>query len=309
MDRRSFLARCSAGLIVLPLPAMGAADARGGVRTGPADPSLAAGGDECVRDESPIRAPDSGLRPGFPAQNPALVRRVVGASHFDLDTVRELVTTRPELAKATWDWGFGDWETALGAASHTGRREIAELLMAHGARADLFTFAMLDRVEVVRAAIEADPEVARVRGPHGISLAAHARAGRAERVLELLDGVPGAEAAVSASPDEAARERYSGTYAFGRGPDERWIVAPMRGDRLGMRLGEDGVVRPLVPIEGSAFHPAGAPSVRIEFAGDSDGDDADSRNRANDASGANGKGAAMLTVHDADLVLAAKRVN
>ena len=44
--------------------------------------------------------------------------------------------TRPPasaLACATLDWGFGDWETALGAASHVGRPEIAEYLIANGA--------------------------------------------------------------------------------------------------------------------------------------------------------------------------------
>ena len=36
--------------------------------------------------------------------------------------VKELVTTHPHLANAWWDWGFGDWESPLGAAAHTGRR-------------------------------------------------------------------------------------------------------------------------------------------------------------------------------------------
>src|SRR5687768_11857671 len=81
------------------------------------------------------------LPAGFPSHDPSLAREVVGKSHFDYDTVKKLVEARPALAKVSWDWGFGDWESALGAASHVGRREIADLLIAHGARPDIFTFA------------------------------------------------------------------------------------------------------------------------------------------------------------------------
>ncbi|MCZ6835147.1 MAG: hypothetical protein O7G85_05170, partial [Planctomycetota bacterium] len=50
---------------------------------------------------------DVGSMPGIPYQDPKLVRDVVRRSHFDVDGVRDLVTERPELAKAAWDWGFG----------------------------------------------------------------------------------------------------------------------------------------------------------------------------------------------------------
>ncbi len=59
---------------------------------------------------------DGGLPESFPTQDPEVVRAVVGKAHVDYDGVRQLVAPRPELAKATWDWGFGDWESALGAA-------------------------------------------------------------------------------------------------------------------------------------------------------------------------------------------------
>lgn len=78
----------------------------------------------------------------YPSIDDEIVSSIVGASHSNFDKVKELVTKRPELARATWDWSFGDWETAIGAASHVGRRDIAELLIDHGARPDIFTFAM-----------------------------------------------------------------------------------------------------------------------------------------------------------------------
>src|SRR6476646_8611337 len=62
-------------------------------------------------------------------RSPALRdERYPAVSHFDLAKLKELVDTRQELAKASWDWGFGDWETAIGAASHVGRKDIAAYL-------------------------------------------------------------------------------------------------------------------------------------------------------------------------------------
>ena len=69
------------------------------------------------------------LWPGFPRQDQKLVAEIVGVSHFNEQRVRELVKSCPELVNAWWDWGFGDWESPLGAASHTGQREIAEVLV------------------------------------------------------------------------------------------------------------------------------------------------------------------------------------
>ncbi|NNE43285.1 MAG: hypothetical protein HKN12_03680, partial [Gemmatimonadetes bacterium] len=41
----------------------------------------------------------------FPAHAPELVREFVGACHVRFERVKELVTARPALAKASWDWG------------------------------------------------------------------------------------------------------------------------------------------------------------------------------------------------------------
>jgi hypothetical protein len=117
------------------------------------------------------------------------VKEFVGNAHGDLDAVRAALAADATLANATWDWGDGDWETALGAAGHMGRRDIAAVLLAHGARLDVFVAAMLGEVEVVRAILAAHPEMREAKGPHGIPLRAHAEAGgeQARAVLELLD--------------------------------------------------------------------------------------------------------------------------
>jgi len=117
-----------------------------------------------------------------------LVAEFVLKSHGDLGVVKQLAEREPEIVNAAWDWGGGDWETGLGAAAHVGRRDIAEYLLEHGARMDVFAAAMLGEVEIVRAMLEAQPELREARGPHGIPLVAHAEAGgeRAAPVLELL---------------------------------------------------------------------------------------------------------------------------
>ena len=127
-----------------------------------------------------------------------LVESFVANAHGDLDAVRELLNAEPQLVNAAWDWGGGDWETGLGAAAHVGRRDIAELLLARGARLDVFAAAMLSKVEIVRAVLDAFPDAAEARGPHGIPLGDHARAGGAQaaEVVVVLEQA----AAVSARP-------------------------------------------------------------------------------------------------------------
>jgi ankyrin repeat protein len=99
---------------------------------------------------------------------------VVALAHGDIDSVRSALDRDETLANSTVDWAGGDWESALGAAAHMHRRDIAELLLEHGARLDVFAAAMLDDVETVRAVLTAHPELRDARGPHGIPLAAHA---------------------------------------------------------------------------------------------------------------------------------------
>ena len=123
-----------------------------------------------------------------PAIESSLVQDFVGNAHGNLDRVKELLALEPALINSGWDWGGGDFETALGAAAHMGRRDIALYLLESGARLDLFTAAMLGNLDIVRSTIEAFPEAINVLGPHGIPLIAHAQAGgnEAAPVYEYL---------------------------------------------------------------------------------------------------------------------------
>ena len=123
-----------------------------------------------------------------PALEAELVQDFVGNAHGDFERVKELLAQEPGLVNATWDWGGGDFETALGAAGHMGRKDIANYLLDNGARIDLFVAAMLGQLEIVKAALSAYPEARNIPGPHGIPLIAHAEAGgeEAKAVLEFL---------------------------------------------------------------------------------------------------------------------------
>jgi hypothetical protein len=121
-----------------------------------------------------------------------LVQAFVVNAHGDLDAVRAALDAEPRLVNATWDWGGGDFESALGGAAHMGRRDIALVLLERGARLDVFAAAMLGYVDVVRAAVDVNPAVVEAPGPHGIPLLAHAKAGgeQSAGVVELLERTP-----------------------------------------------------------------------------------------------------------------------
>jgi hypothetical protein len=124
-----------------------------------------------------------------PALSADLVKEFVSVSHGDMKRIRELLEQEPALVNAAWDWGGGDWETGLGAASHMGNREIARYLLEQGARMDIFAAAMLGELEIVQAILKAFPEARELRGPHGIPLLRHAEMGGVEaaHVLAFLE--------------------------------------------------------------------------------------------------------------------------
>src|SRR6478672_2702958 len=103
-----------------------------------------------------------------PALAAGLVQEFISVAHADLKRVTELLEQEPTLIHATWDWGGGDFETALGAAAHMGRADIARFLLGHGARIDLFAAAMLGDLAVVQATLAIYPDALHVPGPHGI---------------------------------------------------------------------------------------------------------------------------------------------
>ncbi len=207
-----------------------------------------------------------GVAENFPAQHLDVVREVVGASHADLDRVKELVTRQPSLAKAAWDWGFGDWETALGAAAHVGRREIAQLLLEYGAPPTIFSAAMLGQLDVVKAMIAASPGIQGKRGPHGIPLLSHAEAGgpEAAAVVAYLKDLGGADVRPALAPlAQEDRVRVSGSYRFGPGEHDVFLVDDVR-ERMGLTRSGRGRQN-IFHLGDWTFYPTGAEAVRITF--------------------------------------------
>jgi hypothetical protein len=114
------------------------------------------------------------------------VKEFVGAGHNNLERVKEMLGEMPTLLYATWDWGGGDFETALEGAGHVGNKEIAKYLIDLGARANLFVLTMLGKTNIVKNALEAFPEYIKARGPHGFTFLHHAQRG-GEDAKELLE--------------------------------------------------------------------------------------------------------------------------
>ena len=200
----------------------------------------------------------------FPRQSPKLVQETVGASHARLERVRELVTAYPELAKSSWDWGFGDWEAPIDAASHTGQREIALFLMEHGARPTVFTYAMLGELNIVKVVLDSQPQLRKMGGPHGLTLLHHARVGgeRAAAVRDYLENLGGADDG-STVPSKEIADAVVGRYAADGANGPRFEVL-LNKQKLAV-VGEVGMPRNLFQLPDASLHPAGAPSVRFRF--------------------------------------------
>jgi len=232
--------------------------------------------------------------PGFPRLEAKLVNEVVGKSHVDEARVRELVKAHPALVNAWWDWGFGDWESPLGAASHVGRRGIAEFLLENGARIDIFAAAMLGYTDVVRAFVTAQPGVQRRLGPHGITLMAHARAGgkSAADTVAYLKELGDADSGLKVTPLPADRQEiYIGKYQTDDGIYHLECKTNSAGRlQLAIRQGTVDLTSQLIHFVGEdTFFPSGVPNVRIQFAV------------------LNGK-AGAISIRGGDLILAAKRL-
>lgn len=196
------------------------------------------------------------------------VRAFVGACHAQIDAVREMLRDDPDLAKSAWDWGFGDYETAIGACSHTGRKDIIELLLEHGARPTIFTLAALDKHAAVRGFIESMPGAREIEGPHSISLYRHAQAGGATRVMRYLERAGLDQGGEIFETDRGAVERYVGVYGSSEIDRRIEIAWSERFSCLTIKVGQESA-RSLMPLEvtddSSIYRPAGSRGARVEL--------------------------------------------
>ncbi len=214
----------------------------------------------------------------FPTQSPELVRELVTVAHFNLNRVKEICDPQPALANAAWDWGFGDWETPLGAACHMGNRPMAEYLLSHGAHPSLFSAAFFGQLPLAKSFLAANPGAQKIHGPHSISLFSHARMGgdAARDVLEYLKSLEGSDTDQPAPLSESETNSLLGIYPFGSGESEQ-VEITLPDPRI-FALGKmytyppqllwtrkGTMTRPLFHLGNLKFFPAGSPSTRIEF--------------------------------------------
>jgi hypothetical protein len=240
----------------------------------------------------PLPPPAQGLPVDdfFPSQHPAIVKEMVGVSHGNVARVRELLQLHPDLAKASWDWGFGDWETALGAASHVGNRAIAELLVERGAPPTHFSAAMLGQLDVLKSFVAASPGLQKMRGPHGLTLMLHARNGGAQAapVVSYLESLGGADQTYRNEPlTDDERAALVGRYTFGDRPRDAFVVSLPKNGLMIARVG--AVERGLYHQGQHAFHAAGGPGTTIRFTREGDR-------------------IVSMTIHDPDPVVVARRL-
>jgi hypothetical protein len=209
----------------------------------------------------------------YPAIQLEIASEVVGVAHFNLDRLKALVNARPELAKANWDWGFGDWESAIAAASHVGRKDIVDYLISKGAVPTIFTYAMLGEYETVKTMIGSYPGVQKNFGPHGITLLQHAKTGlqtegidksKAQQLVDYLQALGDADGRQYLEIRETEKAKYLGDYKYGDGKDDGFTIKLNMRKLLSLgKLGKSGGT--LWRIGENEFTYQGAPSVTIKF--------------------------------------------
>ncbi|MEQ8907946.1 MAG: hypothetical protein RIC95_02025 [Vicingaceae bacterium] len=202
------------------------------------------------------------------------VLEAVSFAHFQHDKLKRMLQKRSELAKATWDWGFGDFESAIEAASHVARFDIIDLLLAHGARPNLFTYCTLGNFELVKSVLHFSPELSKTRGPHGISLLQHAKNGQLHRgsnkekeayrpLIAFLTKIEGEEPSeVELSSEQ--KEPYLGNYRYGNSDFQSFSVKQnLKGKLTFGKVGTFGGA--LTYLGNDRFIYSGAPQVKLHF--------------------------------------------
>jgi ankyrin repeat protein len=133
--------------------------------------------------------PETGLRetgekiPPLPIE---MVSQFVGAAHGNIARVKEMLEKEPRLVNACVDQGGGDFETALGGASHMGNREIAQYLLQNGAREDIFHAAMSGKKELVASFVASYPAIVNIPGPHKLTLLYHVAISGDTRIADII---------------------------------------------------------------------------------------------------------------------------
>lgn len=106
-----------------------------------------------------------------------IVKEFVTVAHGKMDRLKEMLENDFLLLHVSYDWGGGDFETAIEAAGHMGNKEIAAYLLSKGARYNIYLAAMLGHLDIVKQVLTMSPQLLNSKGPHGFTLLHHAQKG------------------------------------------------------------------------------------------------------------------------------------
>lgn len=115
-----------------------------------------------------------------------LITEFVFAAHRSLDETRKILEEHPLLLNCANQFTKGDFETAVGGASHMGRKDIVDYLVGQGARLDIFNYAFLGYADFVKKMVADYPSLLNSSGPHGFNLLHHALVGEHKKLAEWL---------------------------------------------------------------------------------------------------------------------------
>ncbi len=115
-----------------------------------------------------------------------LIMEFVFAAHKSLDETRKILEEYPLLLNSTSQFKKGDFETAVGGASHMGRKDIVDYLVTKGARLDIFNYAFLGYEDFIKKLLTNYPHLINSYGPHGFTLLHHAEVGAHKELAEWL---------------------------------------------------------------------------------------------------------------------------
>lgn len=114
------------------------------------------------------------------------VREFVIASHGNIEKVKQMLAENPSLLTAGYQWNENDNETPIQAAAQVGNKPIAEYLLERGAPLDICTAAMLGRRGEIQSRLDANPELVKATGAHGVPLLPHAVWSNDQDLVRLL---------------------------------------------------------------------------------------------------------------------------
>ncbi|MGW9686314.1 hypothetical protein [Flagellimonas sp. 2504JD1-5] len=115
-----------------------------------------------------------------------LILEFVFAAHRSLEETKKILDKYPLLLNCTSQFKKGDFETAVGGASHMGRKDIADFLVSRGARLDIFNYAFLGCDDFIKKWVTDYPNFLNAPGPHGFTLLHHAEVGERKELAAWL---------------------------------------------------------------------------------------------------------------------------